>query len=197
MTRRKTLILLASQSPRRRKILSFLSVPFKVIQPIGVDETPLPGEIPRRLVQRLALLKASSVALKHPNVPVLAADTIVVKNKKIYGKPRDSREARTMLLSLQGSWHEVYTGVALVWRKKRVSLSHMEVTRVFFKRLSLQEREDYLASEEPYDKAGGYDIQGTASGWIKKWEGDYFNVMGLPIQWVVQKLSGLKPQLFK
>lgn len=192
MTHRRPQFLLASQSPRRRKILSLLSIPFKAVKPIGVDETPGMGESPRHLVERLALLKASTIALKHPRSLVLGADTVVVKNKKIYGKPKDRREARAMLLSLEGSGHAVYTGVALVWKLKRVALSHVEVTRVSFRRLSSKEREAYLATAEPYDKAGGYAIQGTAFRWIKKWEGDYFNVMGLPIQWIVQQLSRLK-----
>jgi septum formation protein len=183
-------LLLASQSPRRRQILSLLSIPFKVVEPKGVDETPLRGESAHQLVSRLALLKARSISKLHPRHTILAADTVVVRNNRIYGKPKDRKEAKAMLDSLLGRVHAVYTGVALITGKKESV--HVELTKVFFGRPKKQELVAYLNSSEPYDKAGGYAIQGTAGGWIKKWEGDYFNVMGLPIQWVLHQLSKLR-----
>ncbi len=185
-------LLLASQSPRRQKILSFLSVPFKVVLPKGVDETPFLGESARHLVRRLALSKARSISRLRPRHLVLAADTVVVKNGKILGKPKDRKEAEVMLNSLENSRHEVYTGVALVWGCKCIAVSHVEVTKVFFGKIETTEMNVYLATSEPYDKAGAYAIQGTAKKWIRKWEGDYFNVVGLPIEWMLQKLATLK-----
>jgi septum formation protein len=182
-------LLLASQSPRRRQILSLLSIPFKVVEPIGVDETPMRGESARQLVRRLALLKARSVLKLYPRHTILAADTVVVRNGRTYGKPKDRKEAEAMLGALLGRGHEVYTGVALIAGKKESV--RVELTKVFFGRPKKHELEAYLNSAEPYDKAGAYAIQGTAGAWIKKWEGDYFNVMGLPIQWVRLRLSKL------
>jgi septum formation protein len=192
MASKRPLVLLASQSPRRKKILSFLSVPFEVVKPQGVDETPFKNESERQLVRRLALLKAESISRLRPNMPVLAADTIVFKNGHVFGKPQNSVEAKEMLMALSGKKHEVWTGTALVWKKQKISISSIEVTKVYFRKLKKAEIDVYLNTQEPYDKAGAYDIQGTASGWIKKWEGDYFNVMGLPIQWVVRQISLIK-----
>lgn len=186
-TKKRLTLVLASQSPRRKKILEFLSVPFRVVKPRGVDETALPGEKAPFLVKRLALAKARAVSKLYPYLPVLAADTVVVKKNRIYGKPKNFNEALKMLTSLQGTKHEVWTAVALMWGARKIERSHLEKTTVIFKRLSQEQIISYLKTKEPYDKAGAYDIQGTAASWIKKWEGDYFNVMGLPIQWVVQQ----------
>ncbi len=180
-------LILASQSPRRKKILEFLSIPFKVVKPKGVDESAFLGEKASQLVKRLALSKALSVSKRYPHLPVFAADTVVVQKDKIYGKPKNRHEAFKMMMSLQGKKHEVWTGTALVWNKHRMIKSHTEKTTIFFKKLSPLEIKKYIKTKEPYDKAGSYDIQGSASNWIRKWEGDYFNVMGLPIQWVVQQ----------
>jgi septum formation protein len=188
MTRlRRTTLILASQSPRRKKILEFLSIPFRVVKPQGVDETPFPGESAHRLVKRLALSKALAVSKRYPHLPVLAADTVVVQKNKIYGKPKDYQEAFRMIAALQGGKHEVWTGTALVWKKQGIVENHSEKTTMVFKTLSQAFIRKYVETKEPYDKAGAYDIQGSAFSWIKKWEGDYFNVMGLPIQWVVQQ----------
>ncbi len=182
-------LILASQSPRRRKILEFLSIPFRVIKPQGVDESALPGERATVLVKRLAFSKALAVSKRFPHSPILAADTLVVQKNKIYGKPKDRREAFKMIRSLQGTKHEVWTGTALVWAKYGVQKKHSQKTTVIFNKLSFEEIEKYVQTAEPYDKAGAYDIQASAANWIKKWEGDYFNVMGLPVQWVIQQLQ--------
>ncbi|HXL73743.1 MAG TPA: nucleoside triphosphate pyrophosphatase, partial [bacterium] len=140
------------------------------------------------LVKRLALKKALAVSKQYPHLPVLAADTVVVQKGKIYGKPKDPREAFQMMASLQGRKHEVWTGTALVWKKQGIVEKHVEKTTMVFKKLNKVSIEEYIETKEPYDKAGAYDIQGKAAHWIKKWEGDYFNVMGLPVQWVVQQI---------
>jgi septum formation protein len=182
-------LILASQSPRRKKILKFLDIPFRVVKPKRVDESPFLREPALKLVKRLSLNKALAVSKQYPHFPVLAADTVVVQNGKIYGKPKDLREAFQMISSLQGTKHEVWTGTALVWKKRRIQKNHAQKTTVSFRKLSFREIEKYVQTNEPYDKAGAYDIQESASKWIKKWEGDYFNVMGLPIQWVVQQME--------
>jgi septum formation protein len=185
------ILILASQSPRRKKILTFLDIPFRVVKPKGVDETPFFGEPAPKLVKRLAFNKALAVSRQYPHFPVLAADTVVVKNGQIYGKPKDPREAFQMISSLQGTKHEVWTGTALVWKKQGIAENHAEKTTMVFKTLSSELIKKYVETKEPYDKAGAYDIQGSAAHWIKKWEGDYFNVMGLPIQWVVQQTGSI------
>ena len=185
-SKRETLIL-ASHSPRRKKILKFLSIPFRVVKPQGVDESAFPGEKAPQLVKRLALSKALSVSKRYPHLPVIAADTVVVQKNTIYGKPKNQQEAFKIIMSLQGEKQEVWTGTALVWNKHGILESYSEKTTIIFKKLSRSEIEKYVKTNEPYDKAGAYDIQGSASKWIEKWEGDYFNVMGLPIQWVVQQ----------
>ncbi len=185
-------ILLASRSPRRRRILSFVGIPFKVVKPLNVVEKRKSGERPRHLVCRLAFEKALEVSKRFPKAWVLGADTMVVCGKDIFGKPRNRREAGKMLRHLQGRSHTVWTGTALVGKGGRWSKSYVEKTKVFFRKLKTIELKNYLNSKEPYDKAGAYDIQGTARAWVHKWEGDYFNVMGLPLQWIVREINALK-----
>ncbi len=182
-------ILLASQSPRRKKILKFVGIPFKVIKPTGVIEEIKKNEKPIELVRRLAISKALYVSKKNKKYWVIAADTVVVFENKIFGKPKNFNEAFKMLASLQGKPHEVWTGTAWVGQGGKRVKFHAEKTKIFFKTVSKKDLSFYLKSKEPYDKAGGYDIQGTARNWIGKWEGDYFNVMGLPIRWVSQQIK--------
>lgn len=143
------------------------------------------------MASRLALEKAMAVAKRAPQSLVLGADTVVVCQGKIFGKPRDRAQARRMIRCLEGRPHLVWTGVALVGKRAGVVLSHAEKTKVLFRKLGSQEREDYLKTAEPYDKAGAYAIQGTARKWVEKWAGDYFNVMGLPLRWVVEETNRL------
>jgi septum formation protein len=183
-------LLLASQSPRRAKILKFAGYSFQAVKPIGVVEKGRPGEGVSDLVRRLAIEKARSVSIRKPSFLVLGADTMVVYRNRVFGKPKNRGEARRMLLQLRGRRHEVLTGVALVQDGGRRVKSHVEKTKVFFKAFSAKEIQAYLNSGEPYDKAGAYDIQGTARKWIGGWEGDFFNVMGLPLGWVKRELPG-------
>lgn len=184
-------LVLASQSPRRKAILRFAGIPFKTIKPSGVVERRRPGEGPSELVQRLAVEKAMAVAKIQPQAWVLGADTVVACQGRIFGKPRSQGQAQAMLRRLLGKSHTVWTGAALVGKGGRVIRRHVEKTKVFFKRLDGQKLEAYLNTKEPYDKAGAYAIQGTARTWIEKWEGDYFNVMGLPLKWVVEETNRL------
>jgi septum formation protein len=185
-------ILLASQSLRRRRILNFAGIPFKIEKPLNVVEKRKNGEEIPRMVRRLALEKAMEVSKRFPTAWVLGADTMVVCGKDIFGKPRNRSEAGRMLRRLEGRSHNVWTGVALIGNGGHWSKTYSEKTKVFFRKLKTIELENYLNSKEPYDKAGAYDIQGTARAWVRKWEGDYFNVMGLPLQWVVREINDLK-----
>ncbi len=184
-------ILLASRSPRRKTILQFAGIPFRVVKPRGIQETRRAGEKPSRFVTRLALEKATEVARRFPKSLCLGADTVVVHRGRVFGKPRNREEGARMLRALSGKVHEVWTGVAFVGKGGREKRAHAEKTRVTFRRLSSGEMKAYLRTQEPYDKAGGYAIQGTARAWIKDWEGDYFNVMGLPLKWVVREANRL------
>ena len=185
-------LLLASQSLRRKAILQFAGIAFKVVKPKGVQEVPGFGESAPAYTVRLALEKARLVARKHPGSWVLGADTIVVLDGKIIEKPENRIDAKRILMSLQGRNHEVMTAVALVGPDARKTVCHHEVTEVWFDPFSGDEIVTYLKSTEPYDKAGGYDVRGTAKKWVKSWKGDYFNILGLPLGWVQAQLRRIK-----
>jgi septum formation protein len=172
-------LLLASSSPRRSEILRIVGWPFETVA-VDVDESLKDGEKPEEYVERLALAKARAAASRHANGLILAADTTVVIDKRILGKPFDAGEARQMLLALQGCWHQVLTGVALV-SAETSQVAH-EVTEVRFAAMSAGEISWYVATGEPMDKAGAYAIQGQGARFIKEIKGDYFNVMGLPVR---------------
>ena len=179
----KKRLILASGSPRRRELLRNAGFTFEVIPPEVAEDNP-GNEAPAMLVERLALDKAEAVAgrfHRQDNVVVLGADTVVVVDSTLLGKPASPAEARQMLQRLSGRTHEVITGVALVEPETaRRTVAH-ETTRVFFRPLEPQEIEDYVGTGEPLDKAGAYAIQGGASRFVTRVEGCYFNVMGLPV----------------
>lgn len=179
-------IVLGSASPRRQELLRQVGVTFRVI-PSGVDEVVSTPMEPGELVRHLALSKAVDVASREPESLVLGADTIVVVDGDVLGKPRDRAEAIVMLQRLSGRSHQVMTGVALVGGGRQL-VGH-EVTTVQFIPLTLAQMERYADSGEPMDKAGGYGIQGRASAMIHSIEGDYFNVVGLPLCRTVHMLS--------
>jgi septum formation protein len=181
----KTKLVLASASPRRAEILAAAGVPFVKKQTQFVDETPFLGESPRDYVMRLARDKARTVTTDSGEI-VLGADTTVVLDSDILGKPADSEEAASMLLRLSGRDHEVLTGICL--RTPTQEIVDCASTRVWFARLSDAEIAAYAASGEPMDKAGAYGIQGLASKFVTRIEGCYFNVMGLPIALVYAHL---------
>lgn len=179
-------LLLASGSPRRRSLLHELGWDFDVVSP-DVDETPLKGEAPYELCERLAQLKAQSAG--DSGALVLAADTIVVVDGKILGKPVDREDAIRMLSLLQGREHQVMTGVALRWRKE--TLSGLERTAVRFRPLSPNQIRAYADTGEGDDKAGAYAIQGRGALLVSAIEGDYFNVVGLPLCLLGRMMEGL------
>lgn len=167
-------ILLASASPRRRELLSLLGLTFDVV-PADVDESWRNGEPPSVHAERLARAKAE--ACHRPHAVVVAADTIVVVDGDILGKPRDREEAAAMLARLGGRDHLVHTAIAVAWDGRMAS--SVEVTRVWFRALDPATIAAYVATEEPLDKAGAYGIQGFGAVLVERIEGDYFTVMGL------------------
>ena len=170
-------IILASGSPRRKEILSNAGIPFEVC--VSEAEECASGKTPEELVKENALRKAKAVSEKCPGCIVLGADTVVVFESSILGKPKDRSEARRMLRSLSGRTHRVLTGVALTDGSKTVT--DVEVTEVHFRELSEEMIEGYLATGECDDKAGSYGIQGRGGVFVEGITGDYFNVVGLPL----------------
>jgi septum formation protein len=183
------LVVLASQSPRRREILTFAGIPHRV-QAAGVEEIRAPGELAAEYVRRLAADKARAITAG-PDEIVLAADTTVVVDSDageiVLEKPADAAEAKRMMGLLSGGSHRVLTGICL--RHSGVEVIDLSVTTVRFARLSALEIDEYVASGESMDKAGGYAIQGRAAKFVRSIDGCYFNVMGLPIALVYEHLK--------
>ena len=184
-------LILASASPRRAQILRDAGLTFSIISS-AVDETPIPGEAPGELVLRLANVKAELVAARSvgPAI-VVAADTVVVLEAQILGKPRSTDDARHMLERLSGRTHSVVTGVSLIRLPDVEQRAFVETTLVHFDRLSANEITRYLATEEPHDKAGAYAMQGRAGRYIPRIEGCYYNVVGLPLARLLSELHEL------
>jgi len=187
-------LVLASASPRRQELLRNAGIAFTV-QPADIDESPQDGESPVECAQRLAREKALAVSPSRPLDCVLGADTIVVIDEKILGKPRDPADAARMLRLLSGRTHEVVTGVCLVGpvgerrTESRELRAASETTRVTMCKISDEDIGEYITTGEPMDKAGAYAIQGMASRWIPRIEGDYSNVVGLPVALVYRMLQ--------
>ncbi|HET7613085.1 MAG TPA: Maf family protein [Gemmatimonadaceae bacterium] len=171
-------VVLASQSPRRRQLLDLIGIRHEV-RPANIDETPRPREAPRRHAERLAREKASTIATRDPDLITIGADTVVVINRKVLGKPADAAEAAWMLEMLSGREHTVITAVAVA--RGRKIRSAIEEVKVKFRRLRPDEIEAYIATGEPMDKAGAYGIQGFGATIVEHIEGDYFAVMGLSL----------------
>ncbi len=182
-------MILASASPRRRELLTQAGFSFEV-KVSDADEVITEKE-PDKIVKELALVKACAVAASETEALIIGADTIVAVDGKILGKPRDAEEAFSMLSMLQGRTHQVYTGVALITREEELQKSHVfsEKTDVHMYPMTEQEIRAYIATGEPLDKAGAYGIQGRAAVYIRKIEGDYNNVVGLPISRLYQELK--------
>ena len=185
-------LILASQSPRRRELLGLFRIPF-VIRAADIDEAMDPTESAFDEVARVSRLKAIAVPREAEDV-VIAADTIVVCQGKVLGKPRDEADAVSMLKLLSGRDHQVMTGMTVL-RGNRV-ISHTEVTDIHFRELSDAEIRAYVASGEPMDKAGSYGIQGGAALFCEKMSGDYYNVVGLPVCKLGMMLKDIAPELF-
>lgn len=179
-------LILASASPRRRELLALLGLPFRIAA-ADIDETPLPGEDPRAYTERLAQEKAEAIAHREPNATILAADTTVVCDNLILGKPQDAADASRMLQLLQGRTHTVITGIAV--HSNNQTTIESDMTAVTFIQMNIEMIENYIATGEPLDKAGAYGIQGIAAQFIPRIEGDYTNVVGLPLARVRHMLT--------
>jgi septum formation protein len=181
------LIILASKSPRRRHLLKQAGIVFRVI-PSSIDETSIKITAPETYVKALSEAKAWDVAEKYPHKWVIGADTIVLKDNIVLGKPGSRSEARAMLEHLNGQTHKVLTGYAICCKARNRLFSETIITDVRFKRLSDQEIEWYIHTQEPFDKAGGYAIQGLGTFLVKSIKGSYTNVVGLPVCEVMEFL---------
>ena len=197
-----TKIILGSASPRRRELLSQIGIGFTVR--VSDKEEVYHSEVPEEIVKELALMKAENVATEifeeqqaqlvreEADFVVIGADTVVVLDQKILGKPADGEDAFRMLKSLQGRAHEVYTGVAVLCCKEgkiQTVRSHAVKTEVYVHEMTEDEIRGYIATGEPLDKAGGYGIQGAFAKYIDRIDGDYYNVVGLPVSFVYQTLK--------
>lgn len=171
-------VILASQSPRRRELLRQVGIAHEVM-PADVDETYLAHEAPAPHAERLARLKAATLAAEHPHALVIGADTIVVIDGMVLGKPADAEEARGMLSRLSGRTHAVYTAVAVA--RDGALVSGVEAVEVTFRPLTPRQVAEYVATGEPMDKAGAYGIQGLGATLVERIHGDYFAVMGLAL----------------
>ena len=171
-------IILASASPRRQELLAYITDEFKVM-PSGVEEIVPKGLAAQKQPQYLSRLKACDIAKSYPNDTVIGADTSVILRNEILGKPKDRDDARKMLLNLSGRVHKVITGCTVIKNGEIKSFS--VVSRVKFQKLSKAQIEAYLDTDEPYDKAGSYAVQGRAGAFVQWIKGDYFNIVGLPI----------------
>ena len=190
------MLVLASASPRRQELLRNAGIEF-VVHPAHIPEDPLPGELPHACAERLAQEKARKVSQHRPGDLILGADTVVFVDGQMLAKPCDHADAARMLHLLSGRTHQVITGVCLIGPQLRTENSELktafedirsETTEVTFSTLTEGDIRFYVASREPMDKAGGYAIQGIASRWILCIEGDYSNVVGLPIALVYHML---------
>lgn len=181
---------LASQSPRRRDLLQLLRIPFTVC-PADVDEAMNESLPAHREVARVSICKAEA-SHREPGDVVIAADTIVVLDGKILGKPADRAEAIAMLQALSGRDHQVMTGLTVLQDDR--TLTHTEITDVHFRPLTQEEILRYVDTGEPMDKAGAYGIQGFAAPFVESIRGDYYNVMGLPVCRLWQMLQQIAPR---
>ena len=181
---------LASQSPRRNDLLQLLRIPF-VVRPADIDEAMDAALPPQQEVARVSRLKAEATPRK-PDDVVIAADTIVVLDGKVLGKPADREEAIGMLRSLSGRDHQVMTGMTVL--RDDCAITHTEITDVHFRPLTEAEIIRYVETGEPMDKAGAYGIQGFAAPFVEAIRGDYYNVMGLPVCRLQQMLRSIAPE---
>lgn len=182
-------IVLASTSPRRKELLQLLEWPF-IVDSAHVDESFSLNTHPHDVVMELSKRKATAVASKYPQSIVIGSDTLVVLNNQILGKPRGREEAYQMIKSLSGKTHSVCTGVSLCF-KESIETFYSEANVQFYS-LTEDEINTYINTNEPYDKAGAYAIQGLASKFIRSIKGDYYTIVGLPIAEIYQRLKNYK-----
>ena len=181
-------IVLASASPRRRELLEQIGLQFEV-EPTDYDEETTSASEPHEMARELSLGKARTAAQKHRDVLIIAADTFVVLGDRILGKPHTNGEAREMLRALNGQTHSVITGFTVLDTETGKVLSKSVETRVCMRRSTLKEIESYVRTKEPLDKAGGYAIQGRGAVLVERIEGDYSNVVGLPLSALAESLK--------
>ncbi len=182
-------LILASASPRRRELLTLLGMPHEV-EPSRIDEASIAADHPRTFALRAAYAKAMDVASRAPaNAWVLAADTVVARGMILYGKPAGEADAGRMLRELSGQRHQVVTGLALARAGTQNVFLRAEATTVVFRELTPGEMEGYVRSGEPLDKAGAYGIQGLGGELVERIEGDYYNVVGLPLRALAELLA--------
>jgi septum formation protein len=185
-------LLLASKSPRRRELIKLLGVPYKLVDPADIDEEDFicnSGRLACDLPLALSRKKAEIVIERIDKGYLVCADTDVIHNNVTLGKPVDKKDACRMLKELSGDWHEVITGITVVFAENRTFNSEASVTRVKFAELTDEEISRYVESGEPMDKAGAYGIQGGAAPFIERIEGCYFNVVGLPVNLLYSMLT--------
>lgn len=180
-------LILASSSPRRQELLREIGIPFQV-HAANIDEDQMPGEASIPYALRLAREKAQAVAAQYPQSYVLGADTIVVIEGEVLGKPKDHADAERMLRLLSGRSHEVTTAVSLV-AQGTLAETRASTTKVYFREIAETEIQQYVVGGEPMDKAGAYAIQGGASRWTDRIEGEFSNVVGLPLSLVTEMLK--------
>ncbi len=188
-------IILASVSPRRQELLKGIGIKFDVI-PSGANEDALDGETPRGHVLRLSKKKSFAVSQNNPDAWVLGADTVVIIDGEVLGKPGTQKEARIMLKKLSGREHRVITGFTIVNKSTDVIISDAVESSVLFKEILEDEMNWYVKTEEPYDKAGGYAVQGMAAFFVSEIHGSYTNVIGLPLTEVVMALRRVGALVF-
>lgn len=181
-------IILASASPRKKEIFKKTGLKFKVDESDYEEKLDL-GLKPYELARFLSREKARDVARRHRDALVIAADTIVLLRGRLFGKPRNEEQAKEMLRALSGKAHSVITGFTIIDTAGKKEISRSVESKVFFKRLSADEIETYIRSGEPLDKAGAYGVQGLGAVIVKRIEGDFFNVVGLPLNALAESLK--------
>jgi septum formation protein len=181
-------LILASASPRRRRLLEQVGLTFEIMES-RIEESLLVSGAPKDCVLRIAEAKAGDIACVHPEAWIIGADTAVVIDDRILGKPVGMDQARDMLTRLSGRTHQVHTGYAILCRSRNFLKSAVVTTKVEFKTLSSEEIEWYLHTDEPFDKAGAYAIQGIGTFLVKRINGSYSNVVGLPVCEVIEELT--------
>lgn len=189
-------LILASSSPRRKALLEMAGIRYTPITSFVSERTEKTQ--PKEIVAELSARKAQSVFLPHPEAIVLGADTMVALGDKIFGKPKTEEEAFEMLCALRNNVHRVYTGVTLVYADEEglvKTSTHVEETDVHVGEATDKQLRDYIASGEAMDKAGAYGVQGLFCKYVKKIDGDYFNVVGLPVYYVAHELTRIREEL--
>ena len=181
-------LILASASPRRKQLLEMIGVSCKVV-PSNIEEKLNPRLKPKSQAESLSLQKAEHVAQKYEDAFILAADTFISIHDEILGKPKDREDAKRMLRKLSGKTHSVFTGFSIIDTKRGKAISRSCETKVSMKKLTQREIDEYVKKEDLLDKSGSYAIQGIAAIFIEKIEGDFFNIVGLPVYTVAQELK--------